>query len=66
MCVLAQTGDNRGANNFNEFYRQRNKTVAELIGLDAAVVGLIEIENDGQGPNSAVQVCAISCWHFGV
>jgi predicted extracellular nuclease len=37
----------RGADSAAEFIRQRNKTVATLVGLDADVVGLIEIENNG-------------------
>ncbi|KAF1024113.1 MAG: hypothetical protein GAK30_00133 [Paracidovorax wautersii] len=46
---------NRGAATQDEFERQRAKIVAALEGLDADVVGLMEIENDGYGSNSAVQ-----------
>ena len=57
-CPAGVTGapmDCRGADNPAEFERQRRKTIAELIALGADVVGLIEIENDGYGPNSAIQ-----------
>ncbi|MCU0526299.1 MAG: ExeM/NucH family extracellular endonuclease, partial [Elainella sp. Prado103] len=45
----------RGAETATEFQRQRDKTIASILGLDADVVGLIEIENDGYGANSAIQ-----------
>jgi len=38
-----------------EYPRQLAKTVAALAKLDAAVVGLVEIENDGYGAGSAQQ-----------
>lgn len=38
-----------------EYPRQLGKTVAALAKLDAAVAGLLEIENDGYGPGSAQQ-----------
>lgn len=47
--------DCRGAESALEFERQAAKTVAALLGLDADVVGLIEIENDGYGADSALQ-----------
>lgn len=37
----------RGANNTAEFIRQRDKIVASLAELDADVVGLMEIQNNG-------------------
>ena len=37
----------RGADNTEEFVRQRDKIVASLKGLDADVVGLMEIQNNG-------------------
>lgn len=52
--VGGATTDCRGAENATEFDRQSQKTVAALAEMDAAVVGLIEIENDGYGPASAV------------
>lgn len=39
--------DCRGANSAVEFQRQRNKIIPAIIGLNADVVGLMEIENDG-------------------
>lgn len=45
----------RGADTLEEFTRQRAKTIAAIHSLDADVVGLIEMENDGFGPNSALQ-----------
>jgi len=41
--------DCRGADSALEFTRQRDKIVAALQAMDADVVGLIEIENNGQG-----------------
>ncbi|MDP3289666.1 MAG: ExeM/NucH family extracellular endonuclease [Methyloversatilis sp.] len=41
--------DCRGADSALEFTRQRDKIVAALRAMDADVVGLIEIENNGQG-----------------
>lgn len=40
-------GNCRGANNLAEFQRQRDKIVRALAGLDADVVGLMEIQNNG-------------------
>ncbi len=40
--------DCRGADSAAEFTRQRTKIVAALAALDADVVGLIEIENNGE------------------
>ncbi|WP_035372816.1 ExeM/NucH family extracellular endonuclease [Pseudoduganella violaceinigra] len=37
----------RGADNMTEFVRQRDKIVAELKAIDADVVGLMEIQNNG-------------------
>ncbi|MFM7788216.1 MAG: PEP-CTERM sorting domain-containing protein, partial [Microcystis panniformis] len=43
------TNNARGANSINEFQRQEEKLVTALIGLDADVFGLIELENNGDG-----------------
>jgi predicted extracellular nuclease len=51
----AQGMDCRGADSPAELERQADKIVAALVGLDADVVGLIEIENDGYGADSALQ-----------
>jgi hypothetical protein len=45
----------RGADNQAEFDRQWPKTVAAITGLNADVVGIMEMENDGYGPTSAIQ-----------
>ena len=37
----------RGANNATEFTRQRDKAISALLALDADVIGIQEIENDG-------------------
>ena len=39
--------DCRGANSEEEFTRQRDKIIAAMLTLDADVIGLMEIENDG-------------------
>lgn len=45
----------RGAKTTADFTRQRSKILAALTALNADVVGLTEIENDGTGPASAIQ-----------
>lgn len=45
----------RGANNTTEFDRQWAKTVAAMVAMGADVYGIVEIENDGYGTNSAIQ-----------
>ncbi|MEO7421703.1 MAG: ExeM/NucH family extracellular endonuclease [Ornithinibacter sp.] len=47
--------DCRGANNALELERQTAKTVAAIIKLDADVIGVNEVENDGYGADSALQ-----------
>lgn len=47
--------DNRGARNAADFARQEAKLLAALRALDADVIGLMEVENNGFGPRSAVQ-----------
>lgn len=44
----------RGANTLLEFNRQRDKIIRAIHGLNADVVGLMEIENDGYAANSAI------------
>lgn len=46
--------DCRGAENSLEFSRQTAKTVAAIVKMDVDVLGIIEIENDGYGPESAI------------
>ncbi|HZS05329.1 MAG TPA: ExeM/NucH family extracellular endonuclease [Blastocatellia bacterium] len=49
------TTGSRGASNATELARQRDKIVAALAGLDADVIGLIELEKGTQAnPNAAV------------
>lgn len=44
----------RGAKSYQDFQRQRAKIVSALRALDADVVGLMEIENDGFAPRAAI------------
>ncbi|MDG5500092.1 ExeM/NucH family extracellular endonuclease [Marinobacter sp. BGYM27] len=44
----------RGADNRQELLRQQAKLVSALQQLKADVVGLMELENDGSGPESAI------------
>lgn len=50
------TPDQRGADNPTEFTRQTDKLVSAINKLDADIVGLMEIENDGEiaGENQAI------------
>jgi uncharacterized repeat protein (TIGR01451 family) len=45
----------RGADTLTEFNRQRTKIITAVVALNADVVGLMEIENDGTGSLSAIQ-----------
>lgn len=47
-------GDNRGAESQQEFERQQAKIVEAVYGLDADIVGLMEVENNGFGDFSAI------------
>lgn len=44
----------RGADSLREFERQRDKILSALTALDAAVIGLMELENDGFSETSAI------------
>ena len=44
----------RGANTLFEYNRQRAKMLSAMVGVDADVLGLLEVENDA-GANSALQ-----------
>ena len=46
--------DCRGADTQAEFDRQWPKTVQAILGVDADVIGINEVENDGYGPDSAI------------
>ena len=56
-CTGGVTGapmDCRGADTQAEFDRQTAKTVAAIAKVDADVIGVNEVENDGYGPQSAI------------
>ena len=48
------TFGDRGADNAAEFDRQRAKIFAAISAMDADVVGLIEVQNNGDDANSAI------------
>jgi len=50
----------RGANNAAEFARQKAKIVSALAGLNADIIGVIEIENDGYSTTSAIAELAVA------
>jgi predicted extracellular nuclease len=57
-CTLGVGGavtDCRGADNQAEFDRQWPKTIANITGTGADIIGFMEMENDGYGPTSAIQ-----------
>ena len=47
-------GDNRGAKSLGELMLQREKIAEAITRLDADIVGLMELENNGFGPGSAI------------
>ncbi|WP_159657118.1 ExeM/NucH family extracellular endonuclease [Vibrio atypicus] len=47
-------GDNRGAESQQEFERQQAKIVEAIYGLDADILGVMEVENNGFGDFSAI------------
>ncbi|WP_435236636.1 ExeM/NucH family extracellular endonuclease [Psychromonas sp. PT13] len=48
-------GENRGADSDEEYEKQLAKLVSAITGLNADIVGLMEIENNGFGTDSAIQ-----------
>jgi predicted extracellular nuclease len=44
----------RGAHSAAEFARQRDKIIGAIVAINADIVGLTEIENDGTDSNSAI------------
>ena len=52
--TLGEPVDCRGASNQTEFDRQVAKTIPALSELDVDVLGLIELQNNGFGPGSAI------------
>ncbi|SDJ49854.1 hypothetical protein SAMN04488540_1093 [Ferrimonas sediminum] len=49
-----QFGQSRGAQTYDEFIHQRTKLVEAIRALDADVLALMEMENNGFGENSAI------------
>lgn len=45
----------RGADSAEEFERQRDKIIAAITHINADIIGLLEVENDGFGEQSAIQ-----------
>jgi len=45
----------RGADDSGEFVRQRDKIISAIAAMDADVIGVVEIENDGYDEYSAIQ-----------
>ncbi|WP_139923187.1 ExeM/NucH family extracellular endonuclease [Hymenobacter sp. DG01] len=45
----------RGAKTLPDFAHQRSKIIRALVAINADIIGLTEIENDGTGPASAIQ-----------
>ncbi|MCW7553129.1 ExeM/NucH family extracellular endonuclease [Endozoicomonas gorgoniicola] len=48
-------GKARGANSAGEFATQRSKIINAIHEIDADILGLLEVENDGYGEYSAIQ-----------
>ena len=44
----------RGATTLEEFTRQRDKIITAMSAMEADIIGLMEIENDGYGGDSAI------------
>ncbi len=57
-CTLGVGGAStgcRGADDAAEFERQSAKLVQAILASGAEIIGLVELENDGYGPASAIQ-----------
>ncbi|MFT2090290.1 ExeM/NucH family extracellular endonuclease [Paraglaciecola sp. 2405UD69-4] len=54
ICGPDGNADCRGADSEVEFERQKAKTVAAIVAMDADIVGLMEIENNGFSEGSAI------------
>ncbi len=52
--VTTGTGGPRGANSPEEFVRQRDKLTRALIDLNADIIGVSKLENDGFAPDGAL------------
>ncbi len=55
-----QHGDNRGAESEEEYKLQKAKIVEAIYGLDADILGLMEIENNGFGDFGAIKTLLAS------
>ncbi|WP_203141940.1 ExeM/NucH family extracellular endonuclease [Marinobacter mangrovi] len=53
----------RGADSPAELTRQRQKLVSAIEGLQADIVGVMELENDGRGPDAAVAQLVAALGH---
>ena len=55
--ICGPNGDQgcRGADSLSEFERQQTKIVNAIVAMDADIFGLVELENNGFGVNSAAQ-----------
>jgi predicted extracellular nuclease/endonuclease I len=54
VCGPTASSSCRGADSELEFERQKAKTVAAIVTMDADIVGLMEIENNGFSEGSAI------------
>ncbi|WP_299084496.1 ExeM/NucH family extracellular endonuclease [uncultured Paraglaciecola sp.] len=54
ICGPTASSSCRGADSELEFERQKAKTVAAIVAMDADIVGLMEIENNGFAAGSAI------------
>lgn len=52
--VGGSPGPCRGASDATEFERQAGKTIPAILGIDADVIGVTSLENDGYGASSAI------------
>lgn len=55
LCGPDQDQGCRGADSPEEFSRQQNKIIQALLKMEADIVGLMELENNGYSPSSAIQ-----------
>lgn len=49
-----KASDNRGAANTEDFYLQRLKITRAITAIDADLLGLLEVDNNGRGARSAI------------
>jgi predicted extracellular nuclease/endonuclease I len=54
ICGPTASSSCRGADSVLEFERQKAKTVAAIVAMDADIMGLMEIENNGFSEGSAI------------